>query len=49
MLLLFAKITAGDSHQISYLICNFLKIRKDVAKIMSAADVIGALRVKHFI
>ena len=39
------RLLADDSHEISYLI--FLKIGKDVAKLSSAAVVIGALRVNN--
>ena len=38
------RLLADDSHEIPYLI--FSKIEKDVAKFVSAAVVIGALRVK---
>ena len=38
-------LPADDSHEISSLI--FLKIKKDVAKLSSAAVVIGALRSKR--
>ena len=38
-----SRLLADDSHEISYLI--FSKIRKDVAKVSSAAAVTGALRV----
>ena len=39
------RLLADDSQEISYLM--FLKIRKDVAKFVSAAVVTGALRVKY--
>ena len=39
-------LLADDSHEISCLI--FSKIEKDVAKLSSAAVVIGALRVKIY-
>ena len=38
------RLLADDSHEISYLI--FAKTRKDVAKLSSAAVVIGVLSVK---
>ena len=40
------RLLADDSHEISYLIF-LLKLRKDVAKLSSAAVVIGTLRVKR--
>ena len=42
------RLLADDSHEISYLIF-FMKIGKDVAKYLSAAVVIGALRVNSFL
>ena len=39
------RLLADDSHEIVYLI--FLKIRKDVANLSSAAVMIGTLRVNH--
>ena len=39
------RLLTDDSHEIAYLI--FSKTRKDVQNLSSAADVIGALRVKY--